>query len=120
MRDGQWNFDHPPISEKRGRGLGAKRRERPGAHLLGVIAMFGRRPLSEEEFERFAVFANGAAIAIKNAQLLTEIEQLKNRLQVESLYLREEITLEHNKILEDFCNVRGSCCKTGWENTCRL
>src|SRR5262245_38095567 len=24
--------------------------------LLGVIAMFGRRPLSEDEFERFAVF----------------------------------------------------------------
>jgi GAF domain-containing protein len=31
--------------------------------LLGVIAMFGRRPLSEEEFERLAVFANQAAIA---------------------------------------------------------
>jgi len=64
--------------------------------LLGVIAMFGRRPLSEEEFERLAVFANGAAIAIKNAQLFTEVEQLKNRLQAENLYLREEIRLEHN------------------------
>lgn len=64
--------------------------------LLGVIAMFGRRPLSEEEFERFAVFANGAAIAIKNAQLFTEVEQLKNRLQAENLYLREELRLEHN------------------------
>jgi transcriptional regulator with GAF, ATPase, and Fis domain len=64
--------------------------------LLGVIAMFGRRPLSEEEFERLAVFANEAAIAIKNAQLFTEIEQLKNRLQAENLYLREEIKLQHN------------------------
>ena len=64
--------------------------------VLGVVAMFGRRPLSEEEFERLAVFANEAAIAIKNAQLFTEVEQLKNRLQAENLYLREEIKLQHN------------------------
>jgi len=64
--------------------------------LLGVIAMFGRRPLSEEEFERLAVFANQAAIAIKNAQLYTEVAQLKNQLQAENLYLREEIKIEHN------------------------
>lgn len=64
--------------------------------LLGVIALFGRRPLSEEEFERLAVFASEAAIAIKNAQLFTEVQQLKDRLQAEKLYLREEIKLEHN------------------------
>jgi formate hydrogenlyase transcriptional activator len=64
--------------------------------LLGVVAMFGRRPLSEEEFARLAVFAHEAAIAIKNAQLFTEVEQLKNRLQAENLYLREEIKLQHN------------------------
>lgn len=64
--------------------------------LLGVIAMFGRRPLSGEEFERLAVFANEAAIAIKNAQLFTEVQQLKDRLHAENLYLREEIKLEHN------------------------
>ena len=34
--------------------------------LLGVIAMFGRRPLSGEEFERLATFAYQAAIAIEN------------------------------------------------------
>ncbi len=64
--------------------------------LLGVIAMFGRRPLSEEEFERLAIFANQAAIAIKNAQLFTEVAQLKNRLEAENLYLREEIKSQHN------------------------
>jgi transcriptional regulator with GAF, ATPase, and Fis domain len=64
--------------------------------LLGVIAMFGRRPLSEKEFERLAVFANQAAIAIKNAQLFTEVAQLKNRLEAENLYLREEIKSQHN------------------------
>jgi formate hydrogenlyase transcriptional activator len=64
--------------------------------LLGVLALFGRRPLTQEEFDRLAVFANEAAVAIKNAQLFTEIEQLKNRLQAENVYLREEIELEHN------------------------
>ena len=64
--------------------------------LLGVIAMFGRRPLKEEEFERLAGFANQAAIAIKNAQLFTEVAQLKIRLEAENLYLREEIKSQHN------------------------
>lgn len=64
--------------------------------LLGVIAMFGRRPLSEEEFERLAIFANQAAIAIKNAQLFTEVAQLKNQLEAENLYLREEVKSQHN------------------------
>jgi transcriptional regulator with GAF, ATPase, and Fis domain len=64
--------------------------------LLGVIAMFGRRPLSEAEFERLAVFANQAAIAIKNAQLFSEVAQLKNRLETENLYLREEVKSQHN------------------------
>ena len=43
-----------------------------------------------------AVFANGPAIGVKNAQLLAEVEQLKNRLQAENLYLHEEIKIEHN------------------------
>jgi len=64
--------------------------------LLGVLAMFGRRPMAQHEFDRLAVFANQAAVAIKNAQLFAEVEQMKNRLQAENLYLREEITLQHN------------------------
>ncbi len=63
--------------------------------VLGVIAMFGRRALANDECERLATFAHQAAIAIKNAQLFAEIEQLKNRLQAENVYLREEIKLEH-------------------------
>lgn len=63
--------------------------------LLGVIAMFGRRPLADEEFDRLAIFANEAAVAIRNAQLFAEVEALKNRLQAENVYLREEIELQH-------------------------
>jgi formate hydrogenlyase transcriptional activator len=52
--------------------------------------------MRQEEFDRLAVFANQAAIAIKNAQLFTEVEALKNRLQAENRYLQEEIKLAHN------------------------
>jgi formate hydrogenlyase transcriptional activator len=43
-----------------------------------------------------AIFANQAAIAIKNAQLFTEVAQLKTRLEAENLYLREEVKSQHN------------------------
>ncbi len=64
--------------------------------VLGVIAMFGRRPLATDECERLATFAHQAATAIKNAQLFTEVAQLKTRLEAENLYLREEIKLDHH------------------------
>ncbi|MFQ5605460.1 MAG: sigma 54-interacting transcriptional regulator [bacterium] len=43
--------------------------------LLGVIAMFSRRVMAQEEFDRMAVFANQAAVAIKNAQLFDAIKE---------------------------------------------
>ena len=64
--------------------------------MLGVIAMFGRRCLADDEFERLATFAHQAAIAIKNAQLFTEVAHLKTRLEAENLYLREEVESQHN------------------------
>jgi transcriptional regulator with GAF, ATPase, and Fis domain len=63
---------------------------------LGVLALFSRRVLREEEFDRLAVFAHQAAIAIKNAHLFAEVEALKNRLLAENQYLQEEIKLDHN------------------------
>lgn len=64
--------------------------------LLGVVAMFSRRIMSQEEFDCLAVFANHAAIAIKNAQLFSELEKLNNQLQAETIYLQEEIKTEYN------------------------
>jgi transcriptional regulator with GAF, ATPase, and Fis domain len=63
---------------------------------LGVLALFSRRVLRPEAFDRLAVFAQQAAIAIKNAQLFTEVEALKTRLQAENRYLQEEIKRDHN------------------------
>lgn len=64
--------------------------------LLGVMALFSQRTLSEPELAHLPVFANQAAIAIKNAQLFGEVNQLKNQLQAENVYLQEEIKLAHN------------------------
>jgi transcriptional regulator with GAF, ATPase, and Fis domain len=64
--------------------------------LLGVLAMFSQRVMRPEEFDRLAVFARQAAIAIKNAQLFAEVEALKTRLQAENRYLQEEIQRAHN------------------------
>jgi len=64
--------------------------------LLGVVALFSRRPLTQPELDRLPVFAHQAAIAIKNAQLFGEVNQLKEQLQAENVYLQEEIKLAHN------------------------
>jgi transcriptional regulator with GAF, ATPase, and Fis domain len=63
---------------------------------LGVLALFSRRVLRPEAFDRLAVFAHQAAIAIKNAHLFAEVEALKTRLQAENSYLQEEIQRDHN------------------------
>ena len=64
--------------------------------LLGVVALFSQQFICDEEFDRLAVFANQAAIAIKNAQLFEQVEHLKNQLKAENTYLKEEIKLAHN------------------------
>ncbi len=64
--------------------------------LLGVVALFSQRTLTQQELDRLPVFAHQAAIAIKNAQLFGEVNALKNQLQAENVYLQEEIKLAHN------------------------
>jgi transcriptional regulator with GAF, ATPase, and Fis domain len=62
--------------------------------VLGVLAMFARRELLDEEFERLGVFAAQAAIAFKNALLFEEVSQLSRRLEAENVYLKEELRSE--------------------------
>ena len=59
--------------------------------LEGVLASFSRRPLSDAELARMALFANQAAIAIKNARLFAEVRALERRLEAENDYLRREV-----------------------------
>jgi Nif-specific regulatory protein len=58
--------------------------------LLGVLAVFARRPWSDAERARLALFANQAAIAIKNARLFAEVEALTLRLKADNAYLRRQ------------------------------
>jgi transcriptional regulator with GAF, ATPase, and Fis domain len=69
---------------------------RYGDELLGVLAIFRRRPFEAPEMDRLALFANQASVAIQNAKLFEEVESLKDRLQEENLYLRQEIQSGHD------------------------
>ncbi len=59
--------------------------------LLGVVAMFGRRALSEDELSRLEAFAAHAAVAIKNARLFDEVSKLSKKLEAENAYLQTEL-----------------------------
>ncbi len=59
--------------------------------LEGVLASFSRRPLTDAELARMALFAHQAAIAIKNARLFAEVRALERRLEAENEYLRREV-----------------------------
>jgi Nif-specific regulatory protein len=59
--------------------------------ILGVLAMFARRPLTDAEFERLGIFAAHASVAIKNAELFAEVTELSQRLEAENAYLKEEL-----------------------------
>jgi transcriptional regulator with GAF, ATPase, and Fis domain len=59
--------------------------------LVGVLATFSRRPLTDVELPRMALFAHQAAIAIKNARLFAAVSALEERLQAENAYLRGEV-----------------------------
>jgi transcriptional regulator with GAF, ATPase, and Fis domain len=63
-----------------------------GSETLGVIAVFSRVELNENDFRWLRLFADQAAITIVNARAFEEIEQLKHRLELENEYLREEIS----------------------------
>ena len=59
--------------------------------VLGVIAIFSRKNISQESFDWLRVFAEQASIAIANARAFEEIDQLRQELKDENEYLKEEI-----------------------------
>lgn len=60
--------------------------------ILGVVAVFSRKSISQESFEWLRVFAEQASIAIANARAFEEIDKLRSQLKEENEYLREEIS----------------------------
>jgi Nif-specific regulatory protein len=59
--------------------------------LLGVLAVFAKRELTDGEFARLGMFAAQASVAIANARLFEQVSQLSRRLEAENAYLKEEL-----------------------------
>ena len=59
--------------------------------ILGVLGVFNRDPCDRRAFAWLRTFADHAAIAIAHARALTEIEHLKEQLELENSYLREDV-----------------------------
>lgn len=58
---------------------------------LGVLGLFTRTPLDEEWVTWLRVITDHAAGAIVNARAFEEIERLRERLELENTYLKEEV-----------------------------
>jgi len=63
--------------------------------VLGVLAVFTRACLGEENLTWMRMIANHAAAAIANARAFEEIERLKGQLELERDYLRDELLDAH-------------------------
>src|SRR5215470_8013864 len=62
---------------------------------LGVLGVFRRAPITEDEFRWLRTFADHAAVAIANGHAFAEIERLRQQLEAENAYLREEVDTAH-------------------------
>lgn len=58
--------------------------------ILGVLGVFSRETLDRHTFAWLRTFADHAAIAIAHARALSEIERLKEQLELENMYLRDD------------------------------
>jgi transcriptional regulator with GAF, ATPase, and Fis domain len=61
---------------------------------LGVLTIFTREPFPEKDMICLRTFADHAAVAIANARAFEEIERLKEQLEMENGYLREEVSAQ--------------------------
>ena len=59
--------------------------------ILGVLAIFDRATLSDEDAEWLRILADHAAVAIANARAFEEINSLRTQLEKENTGLREEL-----------------------------
>ncbi len=63
--------------------------------ILGVLAVFSRAVIDDQQFAWLRAFADSAAVAIANARAFEEIEALRSQLELENEYLRDEIRSDH-------------------------
>lgn len=65
--------------------------------VLGVLAVFSRKSVSDEDFQWLRTFADHAAVSLTNAEAFEEIQKLKDDMEMERDYLREEVRVEKNR-----------------------
>jgi transcriptional regulator with GAF, ATPase, and Fis domain len=58
---------------------------------LGVLAVFRREPINEQEFRWLRMFADQAASAVANARAFSELDRLRQQLESHNAYLKEEV-----------------------------
>ncbi|MBV9035104.1 MAG: sigma 54-interacting transcriptional regulator [Acidobacteriaceae bacterium] len=59
--------------------------------ILGVLAIFSRTYLEEQNFLWLRTFADHAAVALAHSRAFEENARLRERLELENAYLREEV-----------------------------
>ncbi len=66
--------------------------------VLGVLGVgrLSEDPFTEEDIDLLTAVGEQVAVAVENALAYRKIDELKNRLQEETLYLQEEIRSEYN------------------------
>ena len=63
--------------------------------VLGVLAVFSRATISDEDFDWLRTIADHAAASLANAMAWEEIESLRKRLEMENEYLQQQVREEH-------------------------
>jgi len=58
---------------------------------LGVLGVFRRALIDEQEFGWLRMFANQAAAAVANARAFSELDRLRQQLESHNAYLKEEV-----------------------------
>ncbi|HKE17552.1 MAG TPA: sigma 54-interacting transcriptional regulator, partial [Kofleriaceae bacterium] len=59
--------------------------------VLGVLGVFRRAPIDNQEFGWLRMFANQAAAAVANARAFSELDRLRQQLESHNAYLKEEV-----------------------------
>ncbi|QOY85895.1 sigma-54-dependent Fis family transcriptional regulator [Paludibaculum fermentans] len=62
-----------------------------GGEILGVLGVFARVHITEQQFKLLRVFADQAAVSIANARAFEEIQTLQLRAERENDYLKTEV-----------------------------
>ena len=58
---------------------------------MGVLGVFRRALITEQEFGWLQMFANQAAAAVANARAFSELDRLRQQLESHNAYLKEEV-----------------------------